>query len=55
MTNRVQEPGLPYSFGAYQIKIRITDRPLLLVEGKDDKQFFDKFKILHTQRLFSIN
>src|SRR5260370_6117966 len=42
MINRVQEPGLPYSFGAYQIKIRITERPLLLVEGKDDKQFFDK-------------
>jgi hypothetical protein len=42
MTDKVKDPGLSYSFGAYQIKIRITDRPLLLVEGKDDKQFFDK-------------
>lgn len=54
MTDHTRKAGLPRSFNEYQIKIRITKRPLLLLEGKDDKQFFEKLFNEASQRGYTL-
>ena len=42
MTNSEVGSGVTYSINGYLIKILITKNPLLLVEGKNDRHFFER-------------
>jgi hypothetical protein len=42
VTNVNASKGLGYSINGYRIKIRISKNPLLLVEGRSDRHFFER-------------